>query len=96
MERDELEIPEEVSELRFRPAQSDIVTQTRRQTSLHARLLGIDLPRMEVDADRALLPTVDIADCPARIGIGEYSKISATAKGSAFRADLQGGKREFC
>src|SRR6185437_10140343 len=78
---------------RFHPAQVKIVAETRFQRySADPRLIGVDLPWMEIENARLTVTLIDAPQAQARHDIGEEAKISATAARHILAEDAHGGQ----
>src|SRR5207249_6544212 len=94
-DRREAEVAKHAAELRFGAAEPDVVgAEAAAAGGPHARLLGIDLPRMDED-DRGLPLAVDASHAPAHVPVREHAQPTAAAEGQVAAGEPCGGDREL-
>src|SRR5258708_35941376 len=71
------------------------MAQMRGSTPVHARLLGIQLPRMKIDAGGLLLLLIDESDSPSRVPVGKQSQVCAAPQWGPVPSEGKSRHREF-
>src|SRR5579864_6253672 len=72
--RREAKLREQAAQARLAQMQVRVVTEAREPVYADSRLLGIDLPGMQVERERALARLVDLAQPPARHPVWKQPK----------------------
>src|ERR1051325_3962634 len=75
--RPELKVAEEPPQAAFGVAEVPVVPEAAEQDRVEPRLVGIDLPRVEIKDHRAPLAAVDAADAPPCPAVRQQAEISA-------------------
>src|SRR5258708_28415453 len=71
------------------------MAQMRGSPPVHARLLGIQLPRMKIDAGGLLLLLIDESDSPSRVPVGKQSQVCAAPQWGPVPREGKSRHREF-
>src|SRR6185436_1565484 len=91
----ETELAQEPLQALFAAIQIGVVTDSRQQADLHARLLRIDLPRMQIERERHAVPLVDPPQAGAHEAVREQPEVAAARDRNGDAAEQGGGHREL-
>src|SRR5215469_1302513 len=90
------EIAEEAAQSRFHPLKIHIMPQAALQRQARGpRLIGIDLPRVEVEDAGFLVAHIDAAERPARQRVGQEAEIAAAAARDITAEELDRRQRDL-
>ena len=76
-ERREPEVAQQPPQPSLGPMQVAVVAEPAQRIGRQTRLLGIDLPRMEIEHRRLLLDAIQPIDAPPRPGVGQQPEVAA-------------------